>query len=105
MKLLYASSDFAFVGYLRGVLDDAGIRCIVKNEHLIGAVGELHANELELWVLDAGDFAPAERLLNGLMQQQPAEGEWTCERCGERMEAQFTACWACEGGSSGEFLA
>lgn len=95
MKKLLVSADRFYVGFIRGALEAEGIRCVIKNEFLSGASGELPINETwpELWVSDA-DWSMAQSLVADL-QQKTAGREWVCPRCGEVLEAQFTECWAC----------
>ncbi len=97
MQRLYAADDPIFVGYLKTLLEDAGIPAIVRNEHLIGATGELPPHECwpELWVLDDADETAARRIVTAALAA-PAETEaWRCGHCGEHLEPQFNACWRC----------
>jgi hypothetical protein len=67
----------------------------VRNERLASAMGELPPAECqaEVWVAEDADVARAEQLLR---EGVKAQGEpWTCPRCGERLEPQFTQCWRC----------
>ena len=111
MKRLYRSADFVFLGYLRGVLEDTGIACLTKNEHLLGAAGDLPPTEIwpELWVINDEDWTRASRLIEALSEVLDAVQEgrvpWRCERCGELLEPQFTDCWVCEVPTKDEFLA
>jgi len=52
MKRVYCSEDRLLVGFLKGVLDGHHIDCLVKNEYLIGGIGELPPGACwpELWV-------------------------------------------------------
>ncbi|MCH9673891.1 MAG: DUF2007 domain-containing protein [Gammaproteobacteria bacterium] len=111
MKRIHRSTDFIFVGYLRSVLEDAGIPCHLRNEHLLGASGDLPPNETwpEIWVIHDADATRAQRILEPLLDRGPdAVGDrtaWQCENCGEQLEPQFTACWSCGGSETEEFLA
>ena len=107
MKRVYRSHDSLLVGSLRALLEEAGVRCLVKNEHLLGAAGDLPPLETwpELWVIDEADLERARRLLEALLERR-VEGEpWWCPRCGERLEPQFTACWRCEAPAPDSMLA
>ena len=97
MKLVFSSHDPMFAGFLRAVLQDHGIGCVVKNEYLLGGVGELPPTECwpELWILDDTHEARA-RVLIEEARIAVAEGEeWRCAGCGEWIEPEFGACWRC----------
>ena len=85
------------VDHLKHVLDAEGIRCAVRN--LAGAAGRLPPTECwtELWILDDAQLPDARRTLQrAFNEQETAGGEsWECPRCGEKLEAQFEACWKC----------
>ena len=94
MKRIYSSHDRLAVHHARNLLEAEGIRAVVKNEILSSAMGELPPAECqaELWVR-ASEADRAERIL---LKGETAEGpSWTCERCGERSDPQFTQCWRC----------
>lgn len=98
MKKVHGSDDRLLIGFLKGVLDDHGIPCLTKNEYLAGGVGELPPAECwpELWVIEDADAFWARRLVaEALTAEHAAGGDWRCEVCGERIEAQFTDCWRC----------
>jgi hypothetical protein len=98
MQRLYTAADPILVGFLKSILLDSEIACIVRNELLIGGSGELPSNECwpEIWVLDAADLPRAQAVLDeALSEAGSAEGNWTCDACGETSESQFGACWNC----------
>ena len=93
MKRVFVSHSLTAVHHALNVLAAAGIRAVVRNQYLAGAMGELPPAECqpELWVLDDADAWRAGELLSSPPSQ--AEG-WTCE-CGEALGAAFTQCWSC----------
>ena len=84
------------VEYIKNVLTQEGIGCMVKNSELGGAVGELPPLECwpEVWVLEDDDYARARDIVAGLCRDRTGGRCWTC-RCGETLEAQFAECWRC----------
>ena len=72
MKRVFSSHDPMLAGYLRAVLEEHGIGCIVKNEYLLGGAGELPPTECwpELWVVEDGDEARARAIVE---EARPAE--------------------------------
>ena len=99
MKRVFTSHDPMLAGYLRAVLEDRGIGCIVKNEYLLGGVGELPPTECwpELWVVEDEDEARARRLIEEARPAEAAGEAWRCPACGEWIEPEFGACWRCAG--------
>ena len=80
------------------MLEAAGIACFVRNEGLNSVLGEIPFVECwpELWVVRNGEALRARGLIEAARGAVTAPGpDWTCERCGERVEGQFDACWHC----------
>ncbi len=98
MKRVFSADDRMLVGLMRSILEEHGIRCIIKNEHLAGAIGQLPPLECwpELWVVEDDDLLPARRLMDSHLQagREPAS-PWRCPECGEALEGQFPVCWRC----------
>lgn len=98
MKKVYSSDSFFLVGHLRELLENHHIRCIAKNEFLLGAAGELPPMECwpELWIAEHFQYEKARELIEEFLAGNSEDaGEWCCLACGERLEGQFTACWSC----------
>jgi hypothetical protein len=99
VRKVYASQLIPMVGHVRNVLESHGIRCLVKNEFLAGAAGELPPVECwpELWVIDDKQYQEAVAIVSAASLENLVElGErWTCGVCGEGLEGQFTDCWRC----------
>ena len=86
-------------GYLRSVLEEQGIACLVKNEYLIGGVGELPPTECwpEVWVVDDRQEASARAIVEEMREAGSSDDGWRCPACGEWIEPGFGACWRCAG--------
>ena len=89
---------------VQGVLEANGIPAEVHGESLFSVRGEAPATPETLptvWVLDDGLAARARVLLtrygSGKGEHDSHGAGWVCAECGERIEAQFTACWHCGG--------
>jgi hypothetical protein len=65
MKRIYVAADPLFVGFLRTMLEEHGIACIVKNDFLSGGLGEAPPLSCwpELWILDDADESRARYLI------------------------------------------
>jgi len=96
MKRVYASPTPLMTGFVQGILEQAGIGCVLKNQFLNSASGELPVNETwpELWVRDEDEPRALREIRNALAGDAHAAG-WTCPNCGEVLEGQFQACWNC----------
>ena len=101
MKRIASSESLAEIGHYRNILEQNGVRCLIKNEQLSGALGEVPFLEClpELWVLNDRDLDRAEGLLADLRHEVVSGSAWRCPRCNEDNEAQFAVCWNC--GKSG----
>lgn len=97
MKRLMRSPMVGEVGLVRGLLEQAGIVCFMKNEQLAGALGDIPFLECEpeLWVVHDDDFTAAQRILAEHRAPARAAAQWRCTHCGELIEGQFGACWQC----------
>ncbi len=97
MKKLMTATDRIELGFFKGVLEAEGIACMIKNELLGGALGELPVNETwpEVWVADQ-DLERAQQHLKAMQPSKEAK-PWCCHRCNELIDAEFALCWRCAG--------
>ena len=110
MRKLFVHSDRVLVGHVASVLQSHGIDVMVRNDVLGAAAGELPVNETwpEVWVVSDDDYTQAERLLSEVIAPEPVETSaqpWTCPRCAETIEPQFSECWLCAADASGTLQA
>ncbi len=83
---------------LKEILIAEGIDCIVRNDQLSSAVGEIPFVECcpELWVIDSETYPRAKLLLDAwLNKSAPSDEYWICKTCGEQVLLHFGACWSC----------
>ena len=99
MKKLHTFSlaEQAQAGLLKELLEKEGIACLIKNEQLFAALGEIPFLECapQLWVVDDEVWPRAKLLLDGWLKEEANSEAWTCHVCGEKLEGQFGACWKC----------
>ncbi len=86
--------------FVKGLLEANGIEAEVRGEALFGALGELPITLDSLpsvWIVDDGQQRKALAVIATFEGGDPSAGSepWTCSGCGERLDAQFTACWRC----------
>ena len=99
MQRLYTCDSLPEARQLSELLRGAFIECLIKNEFLSGALGDLPPNECwpEVWVVEDHQFDKARALLDAYRasEQDAASGvPWRCQ-CGEVHDSQFSACWKC----------
>ena len=96
MKKIYVSDNPIDVGLIKGLLDGEGISCLVKNQNLSGAIGEIPPLECwpEIWVMADEDLVRAEQIVKSAQSSPLSAEDWDCA-CGERIEGQFSSCWNC----------
>ena len=90
--------DGANIQMLKGLLEDVEIRCMIRNEYLSSAMGEIPFLETspELWILDDQDYARAREMLETWRTTRiEINDPWACADCRETIEGQFTSCWQC----------
>lgn len=83
---------------VKGLLDEAGIPCMIRNEHLAMALGELAPSDCspEVWILNDEDYPSARDIVEALRNAKVETPDaWNCPGCGEAIEGQFTSCWSC----------
>ncbi len=98
MKKVYASDDPILVAQLRQLLEDNHIACLVRNEFLMGAAGELPLNECwpEIWALHDQQLERARELVAAFLAAgDDGAGPWHCDGCGETVDGVFSQCWNC----------
>ncbi len=98
MKQVHVARHPVEAHLIRGMLEAEGVRAEVKGDQLYGAYGELPVLPT-VWVLDEALAERANQLviafLRGDAAQRYGHERWTCARCGEILEGQFTTCWHC----------
>jgi Putative prokaryotic signal transducing protein len=96
MRRVYTAENMILVGQVQGVLEAAGLKCQIRNQHLAGAMGGLPFDQCwpEIWVGDQ-DEERALRLIQREQRFTEVGADWTCDACGETVEAPLTQCWNC----------
>lgn len=96
MKQVYTSPTPVMAGFIRQVLENAGIRCILKNYFLGSGAGDLPVNETwpEIWV-GTEDETRALAVIRETLDAQTNTPAWECPQCHEWIEGQFQGCWKC----------
>ena len=101
MRRLFSANSPADEGtlqLLKGMLEDAAIACMVRNESLSVGKGDIPAVECvpELWILEDKDYAKAQGIVDEWKRSESApHAPWVCPNCKEESEGQFTSCWKC----------
>jgi hypothetical protein len=99
VKRIHAARHAVEAHLIRGYLDSHGIAAEVRGEYLTSGWGELPVDVCSVWIVDEAQYDAANALVNSLLDGTRANDShahrWRCHVCGEELEGQFTACWAC----------
>jgi len=98
MRRVYSDLDRMMAGHVKAVLESEGIPCLMKNEALVGGVGELPPTACwpEVWIVDDADYVRARQLVEELVAAPDHKADdWRCPRCGERVDGELALCWHC----------
>ncbi len=97
MKLVYTHENTAIVQNAKNLLENNGIKVILKNEFASGGAGDLVPAETwpEVYVLNKHDYTRAVELVSAL-SNKANEPDWFCESCKEPNGAMFESCWNCQ---------
>ena len=80
----------------KSLLEEAGIPCMIRNQYLSVAAGEVPFVPPELWILNDEDYSRAKEIVDAWRDAKVETHEpWVCPACGETIEGQFTSCWNC----------
>ncbi len=105
LRKVHTADSILEVAHLRNVLETEGIACVIRNDRLAGALGEIPFVECwpELWVVENLFAIKARELIRAAQAAGPARAaDWVCAQCGEPQDAQFDACWRCAADPRGE---
>jgi hypothetical protein len=86
------------VSELKDQLEAAGIACFMNNEVSAQLFPDVPRNEStpEVWIEDDSRLDEALKIKADWLSPRPPDAPaWTCPKCGEKSEAQFTSCWKC----------
>jgi hypothetical protein len=100
---LITADDPIEAGFLRGLVESAGIEVQLRSMELWSAAVEIYYSEgarPSIWVRKR-DVEKARAVL-ARRQENHARPGWCCPACAERLEAQFTSCWRCGHVRAGE---
>ncbi len=84
MKKIYTSPNRLMVFHIKNILESYHIDCLIKNEFLAGAAGELPPNECwpEIWLNDEQKYDKALEILEKtLLTDEVTLPTWSCTRC------------------------
>jgi hypothetical protein len=99
VKQIHAARHALEAHLIRGYLHSHGIAAEVRGEYLTSGWGELPVDVCSVWIVDEARYDEANALVAALLDGAPLGGSnaqrWNCRTCGEELEGQFTACWAC----------
>lgn len=86
-----------FAALLKERLEAEGVACLLRNQQLFSALGEIPFTECfpELWVVDGETWPRARALLDQWLAGSHADEVWICPNCGESIDPPLSSCWSC----------
>jgi len=101
MTNVYGARDLAEAQFVKGLLEAEDIPAIIQGGALQAVLGEIPVSPESLpsvWVNET-DLDRAMPIVKELDNGGPAKTSlqpgWTCAKCGEALEGQFSTCWKC----------
>lgn len=101
MKRVYGARDLTEAHFVKGLLEAEEVVANIQGGPLEAGLGAIPVTPESLpsvWVSD-DDLAHAMQIIVDLQKGGPAttspQPAWTCPKCGEVSEGQFTSCWYC----------
>ena len=99
MKKVFVSDNQIDAHIMKDALRRESIPVEIRGEGLAGAMGELPKFSISptLWVPEE-HYEHALRVIKSIQDNTVVEDfkSWTCGKCGEENEGQFSACWNCQ---------
>ncbi len=97
MKLVYTNENRFFVNNVKNILENAGIKVLLKNEFTSSVIGEVSPTDgwLELWVANVREHKTAKKIIQDRFSQHGSV-DWQCSHCSEINDASFDFCWQCQ---------
>lgn len=101
MTRVYSARDLAEAHFVKGLLATEQIPAVIESGALQAVLGAIPVNPESLpsvWVEE--EYTERAMQIIGEMQHggpaaTEAQRTWTCPRCGEVLEGQFSNCWKC----------
>jgi len=101
MMRIYGARDIAEAQFVKGLLEAEDIAATIQGGPLQVVLGEIPVSPESLpsvWVNET-DLERAQKIIDEVHRGGPAhthpQPNWTCPKCGEVLEGQFTTCWKC----------
>jgi len=96
MREVFSNQDLPLVAYYKGILDEAGIACYIRNEN--GGNPDVAGISFQptLCVITDADYdAAIARLKSQTTPSAPDRADWKCPACHEENPGNFELCWNC----------
>jgi len=99
VKQVFQAHDVIEANLVKGLLESHGVTAFVRGEALAGTAGEVPFVDVwpTVWVADDGRAGEDQVVIKEYESGKPraSVAGWPCPKCGQGLEPQFTACWAC----------
>ncbi|CAH9059360.1 hypothetical protein PSECIP111951_03881 [Pseudoalteromonas holothuriae] len=94
-RCVFTTDNVLEAHIVQGLLYQAKIETRINGEPLVGAIGEIPAEQAKLSLLVYDIKVPAaQKILLNYSQKQPSS-DWRCNHCTEINGPAFQSCWQC----------
>ncbi len=97
MIRVFSHDNIVLVYNIKNLLELAGIHCVVRNDLIHSAAGELPPTEVwpEVWITRPHQRDQAEEVVRTATQGDARATSWCCPQCSEANAPAFELCWQC----------
>lgn len=97
MIRVFSHDNILQVYNVKNVLSLAGIDCVIRNDLIHSAAGELPPTEVwpEVWITNKTELERARSLVDEVIHGDARAVSWACPSCGETNAPAFELCWQC----------
>jgi len=99
---IYRDRDYSKVGMIQGLLEDAGIRTLLRNRNAVSMTTEIPIPIMfpNICLLNSTDKEQALELIDVYLNMSRVAAEntekWRCSKCDETNDDNFSECWSCQ---------
>ncbi len=97
MIRVFSHDNIVLVYNVKNLLELEGIDCVIRNDLIHSAAGELPPTEVwpEVWITSEHHQEKAATLVDRAIHGDTQGVSWSCPQCSEVNAPAFETCWQC----------
>jgi len=97
MLRIFSHDNIVIAHNIKNILENHGFKCIMKNDIISSAAGEVPPTEVwpEVWITNTLHAEQAKKIVAEAMHGNPKLTSWFCSSCSEKNAPAFELCWHC----------